>query len=33
LSTPEGRLGFGIILFILGMMGYVLFKRRRQRAP
>lgn len=32
LSTPEGRLGFGIILFILGMMGYVLFKRRRQRA-
>jgi Putative zinc-finger len=31
LSTPEGRLGFGIILFILGMMGYVLFKR--QRAP
>jgi anti-sigma factor RsiW len=33
LSTPEGRLGFGIILFILGIMGYVLFKRRRQRAP
>ena len=32
LSTPEGRQGAGIILFILGIMGYVLFKRRRQRA-
>lgn len=33
LSTPEGRLGFGILLFVLGMMGYVLFRRRRSRAP
>jgi anti-sigma factor RsiW len=33
LSTPEGRLGFGILLFILGMMGYILFRRKRARAP
>ena len=33
LSTPEGRLGFGILLFILGMMGYVLFRHKRARAP
>ncbi len=33
LSTPEGRLGLGILLFILGMMGYVLFRRKRSRAP
>jgi Putative zinc-finger len=33
LSTPEGRLGFGILLFVLGMMGYILFRRKRARAP
>ncbi len=33
LSTPEGRLGFGILLFILGMMGYIIFRRKRSRAP
>ncbi|HEV2655914.1 MAG TPA: zf-HC2 domain-containing protein [Ktedonobacteraceae bacterium] len=33
LSTPEGRLGLGILLFILGMMGYILFRRKRARAP
>lgn len=33
LSTPEGRLGFGILLFVLGMMGYIIFRRKRARAP
>lgn len=33
LSTPEGRLGLGILLFILGMMGYIIFRRKRARAP
>ncbi len=33
LSTPEGRLGLGILLFVLGMMGYILFRRKRARAP
>ena len=33
LSTPEGRLGLGLLLIILGIMGYILFRRQRVRAP
>ncbi len=33
LSTQEGRLGLGILLFVLGMMGYIIFRRKRARAP
>jgi hypothetical protein len=31
LSNGPGRLGFGFLLLLLGIMGYVVFKRRRQQ--
>src|SRR5207244_4470307 len=31
LSTGPGRLGFGFLLLLLGVMGYVVFKRRWQQ--
>jgi anti-sigma factor RsiW len=31
LSSGPGRLGFGFLLLLLGVMGYVVFKRRRQQ--
>lgn len=33
LSTPEGRLALGFLLFVLGIMGYIIFQRKRARAP
>jgi hypothetical protein len=30
LSNGPGRLGFGFLLLLLGVMGYIVFKRRRQ---
>lgn len=32
LSSPIGRLGLGILLVILGIMGYILFIRQRKRS-
>ena len=31
LSSGPGRLGFGFLLLLLGVMGYVVFKRRREQ--
>jgi hypothetical protein len=31
LSSGPGRLGFGFLLLLLGVMGFVVFKRRRQQ--
>jgi anti-sigma factor RsiW len=33
LSTPEGRLALGFLLFMLGIMGYIIFRRKHARAP